>query len=241
MNLKIHSPRKAGPVFTGLLILAAAPLPAATVYSGIVDLDIPNNFNGIYLDFEAANSTTPGNDADLIATDSYTLGYSAAQPYDINLFFGGIGISYSDTFRPLVDDPVSNLSQILNVAENTEIASEAVAHSLGIASGVYGGSGTSNGAVGQSHFDVPDLNSDPNYSAFTPGQEGYLAFVINPGTVDENYGWMRLTLTNDGTVGTIHDWAYSDDVNFEVGAIPEPSTFLLSLLGTAALFRRRRD
>jgi hypothetical protein len=224
---------------TGIsLWLSAALLPAA-VYSGVVDIAIPTSYNGVYLNLGTGGTSEPGNDPDSILTDTYTIGYSAPAEWDVNFFFGGIGIAYSPTFRPFVDDTVGNRSQILNVATETVISTEAAARSVGVGSGAYGGSGRPNGSTQESHFDIPDLDSDPRYSAFTPGQVSYIAFVLNPGP-GEQYGWMEVTLTNNGTPGTIHRWAYSDDVNFEVGQIPEPGSLMLWLLAATTLLRRRR-
>lgn len=218
-------------------LLFATSAPAAVIYSGLVDIPIPTTFNGVYLNIGLAADSTPSDDSPTIQTDSYTVGYSEPASWDVNFFFGGIGIAYSDTFQPFVDDSVTNRSQILNVMPGTVASNEAMARTLGTAS--YGGSGTSNQSTGTSHFDLPTID-DPAYSAFTPGVEGYIAFVLNPGA-EELYGWMRVTLTNDGTAGTIHDWALSSDANFEVGMIPEPSIALLGGIGMLLLLRRKRS
>jgi len=218
-------------------LLLATSAPAAVIYySGIVDIPIPTTFNGVYLDIGLATHSTPPDDSPLVQVDSYTVGYSQPSSWDVNFFFGGIGIAYSNTFQPFVDDTVSNRSQILNVTLGTVIIAEADLRTLGTAA--FGGSGQSNQSTGTSHFNAPTIN-DPAYSAFTPGVEGYIAFVLVLNDTDY-YGWMRVTLTNDGTPGTIHNWAYSTDPNFTVGMIPEPSAALLGGLGLLALLRRRR-
>jgi hypothetical protein len=216
-------------------LLFATSAPAAVIYSGLVDIPIPTTFNGVYLDIGQAPST-PSDSSPTILVDSYTVGYSEPASWDVNFFFGGIGIAYSDTFQPFVDDTVSNRAQILNVASGTVISSEAASRTLGSAS--FGGSGRSNQSGGESHFDTPDLDG-ATYSAFMPGDQGYIAFVLNPG-VGQQYGWMRVTLNDDGTPGTIHDWAISSDSTFTVGMIPEPGVALLGSLGMLLLLRRRR-
>jgi hypothetical protein len=221
----------------GALLLSTSAPAAVIYYSGIVDIPIPTTFNGVYLDIGTQVASTPSNESPSVQNDTYTVGYNQPSSWDINIFFGGIGIAYSDTFQPFVDDTVSNRSQILNVVQGTVIIDEAVSRTLGTAA--FGGSGRSNQSTGDSHFDIPDLDSDPAYSAFTPGAEGYIAFVLNPG-IDEFYGWLRVTLTNDGTVGTIHDWAYSSDSGFTVGQVPEPAAALIGSLGLLMLLRRRR-
>jgi hypothetical protein len=218
-------------------ILLATSAPAAVIYySGLVDIPVPTTFNGVYLDIGTQVNSTPSNELPSVQTDSYTVGYNQPSSWDINFFFGGIGIAYSDTFSPFVDDTVSNRSQILNVAQGTVIIDEALSRTL--ATAAFGGSGRSNQSTGDSHFDIPELDG-ATYSAFTPGVEGYIAFVLNPG-VNVFYGWLRVTLTNDGTVGTIHDWAYSSDSGFTVGQIPEPRAALIGGIGMLMLLRRRR-
>ena len=223
-------------------LLAAGTVHGAVTYSGVVDIAIPTSFNGVYLDLAAGTPTTPPDAPDGVNFDSFTQGYSEPSDWDVNFFFGGIGIAYSDTFNPFVDDSVAQGSQILNVAIGTDIQSEAASRTLGINGNAYGGSGRPNGGSGESHFDTPDVNSNPAYSAFTPGTEGYIAFSLdtNDDGTDDQFGWMRVTLTNDGTPGTIHDWAYSDDVGFTVGQIPEPSSLVLLILGSLGLLRRKR-
>lgn len=225
-----------------MLLATAASPSAAVVYSGVVDIPIPTTFSGVYLDLATSGTSTPGNGADVVTPDSYTIGYSEPATWDVNFFLGGIGIGYSPTFQPFVDDAVGNRSQLVNVAVDLGIASEASTRTIGgnVSDGVYGGSGRSNGGTGESHFDTPAVDSNPNYSAFTPGTPGYIAFVLNPGA-GEQYGWMRVTLTNDGTAGTIHEWAYSDAITFQVAEIPEPSsTSLLGGFVVLCLLRRRR-
>ena len=227
----------------GLLILLVGEAKAAVIYSGEVNLTVTTDFNGIYLDIASGTPTNPSGDPDAVLTDSYTIGYTQPANWDINIFFGGIGIAYSDTFSAFVDgtaidsNDINGGSQILNVAFGTDIQAAAATRALATTS--FGGSGRPEGGSGESHFDTPDLNN-ATYSAFTPGVEGYIAFVIDvEGT--PNYGWMRVTLNDDGSIGTIHDWAYSTDAGFTVGQIPEPSTLILLLLGSLGLLRRRRD
>lgn len=219
-------------------LFAAAASPAA-VYSGILDLQIPATATGVYVDFETGDTPSPGTYTDPGGSPSYTIGYTEpTADWDVNLFFGGIGIAYSPTIQPFVDDTVDNRSQILQVVDGTVLSTEAAARTLGIGSEDFGGSGRSNGSAGESHFDAPSI-AGSTYSAFTPGQQGSIAFVLNPGS-GEQYGWMSVTLTDDGTPGTIHEWAFSDDASFQVGQIPEPGCLILLLVGGTTLLRRRR-
>lgn len=72
---------------------------------------------------------------------------------------------------------------------------------------------------------------------FTSGVEGYIAFVLDPESTPQ-YGWIRVTLADDGTPGVIHDWAYSDEP-LAVG-VPEPGATVLLALGACGLAARRR-
>jgi len=218
----------------GGLLLGAVPARAAIIYSGVVDIPIPTTFAGIYLDIAAGDTTAPTGGSD-VATDSYTIGYSEPLVWDVNFFFGGIGIAYSPTFRPFVDDTVGNRSQILNVSDDTVISTAAASRTVG--TDTYGGSGRSNQSSGSSHFDTPTVGP-PAYSAFTPGVPGYIAFVLNPGT-EAQYGWISVTL-NNGTEGTIHAWAYSDEPAFTVAQIPEPNAAPALVIAAALAASRRR-
>lgn len=151
-------------------LLLSTSAPAAVFYSDVVNISIPTNFNGVYLNIGTQASSTPSDGSPTVLPDSYTVGYSEPASWDVNLFFGGIAIAYSDTFQPFVDSSVTNRSQILNVAVGTVIEDEATARTLGIEASSFGGSGSSNQSSGSSHFNIPTIN-DPAYSAFTPGMK----------------------------------------------------------------------
>lgn len=230
------------------LSLAAGVAQAAVTWSDVVDIAIPTSFNGVYLDLAAGTPSTPAsNDPAQVNFDSYAVGYGAPASWDVNFFFGGIGIAYSPTFNPFVETPGDARSQILNVAFGTNISSNA-SQSLGLNN--YGGSGTPNGSDPDSLFssDIGALGSP--YSGFTQGvtttgEQGYIAFTLDTVTGTQ-YGWMKVTLDGDGdggvngNVGTIHEWAYSDDTAFTVGQVPEPGSLMLLLVGSLGLLRRKR-
>ena len=56
---------------------------AAVIYSGVKDLAIPTNLNGIYINIDTGASST-----------------SAITGWDINPFFGGAGVANSSAFQP---------------------------------------------------------------------------------------------------------------------------------------------
>ena len=67
----------------------------------------------------------------------------------------------------------------------------------------------------------------------------YIAFYFDNNNV-HNYGW-ALVAGLDSTQGSIIGWAYEDSgSSIRVGAIPEPSTYVLCGIGTFALIGHRR-
>lgn len=229
-------PNRFKPLLTGAgaLLLSAACSSAAITWSGVLDIAIPTNFAGVYLDLAVpGGDPTEPSGGGVAAADSYTIGYTAPTTWDVNLFFGGVGMAYSDTFQPARANGADFLSRVLNVAPDTTVDTSLIDYlGVGGVNATFGGSGQANGStVGESHFGVaPDT--------FQPGQPGNIAFVLDPQDATPLYGWIRVTLTDDGTPGTIHEWAYSD-TPITVGAIPEPGSVALLLVG-AVLLRRRR-
>jgi hypothetical protein len=181
---------------------------AAVIYSGLQSIPIPTTFTGIYLDLDtAATSSTP------------------SVGWDINPFFGGIGLAGSAAFQP-VRVGTGNTDTIRLFAINDLIDS-----TLMYASGTNGSS---------DHLGAP--------GNFQAGTEGYLGFrFIKNDLSGPYYGWMRLTLTSNTSGAYIHDWAWEDNgLGIHAGSllsIPEPSRALLLMLGITLGFcqKRRRD
>jgi hypothetical protein len=218
---------------TAAALLVCGPMAsAAVVYSGVVGIPIATTFEGTYVDLETGDS---GDEAAGVGTadgSSYTVGSAPTAGWDVNFFFGGIFLAHSPNFQPFRDDTADNRSYVHTVPVGTLIdAASAAANTL--ATPGFGGSGQSNGStVGEAHF-----GAGP--SQFTSGVEAYIAFVLDP-EGNPLYGWMRVTLQEDGSPGVIHDWAYSPD-SILVGTVPEPSgVLLLGAAGLLGVFRRRR-
>ena len=116
-------------ILVSILVLAlASAAPAATLYSGLQDIAIPTDFNGVYLDLDAGTTfhgTTTG----------------APAGWDINPFFGGAGIANSPSFQP-VRTGTGNLDAIINLGEGP-LVSSGQTYSSG-----FGGSGDDNQHIG---------------------------------------------------------------------------------------------
>lgn len=94
------------------LMLLATSAPAAVIYSGLQNINIPNDFEGVYLNTltAAATTTQPGswNNAPMI-----------------NPFFGGTAIATSDFLRPVITgtDQIENLAYSTVVGQGSNFAS----------------------------------------------------------------------------------------------------------------------
>lgn len=95
------------PILLPILLLTAAPATrAATIFSGILDLPIPLDFEGEYLRLDTSATATA------LPADW------ATAPW-INPFFGGVDIGNSPLLRPVI----TGADQILNLAPGTLIGS----------------------------------------------------------------------------------------------------------------------
>ena len=98
-------------ILLGAAILASTPaLQAQVFYSGIQDIPIPADFDGVYLDLDTGTSST-----------------SATAGWDLNPFFGGYAIANKDSFQPVrltsaVDGVVLNLAQGTSVGPGSTFA-----------------------------------------------------------------------------------------------------------------------
>ncbi len=149
---------------------SACPLRGAVIYSGLENISIGTGFDGVYLDIQTGVSSYSGN-------------------WDINPFFGGVGVATNNTFQA-ARVGTGNLDAMLRFDAGATVGS-----GLLFSSG-YGGS--------QTH-----LGSSPGQ--FAIGDEGYLAFrfITNDG-LSSYYGWMRVVFTANEGGALIEDWAYED-------------------------------
>ncbi len=111
-----------------LVLLASAPLPASLVQSGWVNLTIPLDPQGIYLDLDAGLT-----------------GFSEFAGWDVNFVFGGSEIYNSDKFQAVRvgtgnADAFTNIAQGFQVAAGTSFFSTGFGGSfthLGVAPGQF--------------------------------------------------------------------------------------------------------
>lgn len=162
---------------TAIAILPLIPRArAATIYSDLKDIAIPTTFAGVYLDLDAG--VTSG---------------AAFTGWDVNPFFGGVGIGNSAAFQP-VRVGASHLDAVVRFYRGMTVTS-----GLTFASGV-GGSGN----PGHEHIGA-------GIQQFQVGAEGYLAFKFTTNaSAGPLCGWMRVTLTNNAGGAVIRDWGYDD-------------------------------
>ena len=146
------------------------------------------------------------------------LDHSEAQEMDDTLVMAQE--QYPDLYEQFVSTPIFMYSGTLGgfleagVHESDTISAD---------SGIYGGGG--------------------NYLSWEPQTNSYfLGFEVSTldNTNDCYYGYMRISAvkTNSNLTLTLHEWAYETDANtpITVGAVPEPSTGALMILGIS-LFR----
>lgn len=141
----------------------------AVIYSDLRDLVIPTSFEGIYLDLDAG-----------------TTGTAEFTGWDINTFFGGVGVGNNTTFQP-ARTATGNADPILGLTVG------AAMDAARLFSTGFGGS--------QTHLGPQ----------FTAGLEGYLGFKFTTNAAaGPYYGWMRVVFTGNTAGALIKDWAYEN-------------------------------
>jgi len=171
---------------TGLLAVIGltGSLAADTLYSNLQNTAIPIDFTGLFVDVDGANG------------------------WDVNPFFGGIGVANSPLFQP-VRNGTGDLDRILNLSLGatvdinrlfaTSTNTDPNANTDGDPLTSFGGP---NYGGSQDHL----ANSAGNGKFVTiddPLQQDYLGFRLN----GVGYGWMRVFFTASGSP-VVKDWAY---------------------------------
>jgi autotransporter-associated beta strand protein len=164
-----------------LTIAMITPVGADVIYSNLQDISVPANFAGVYVDIETGNWNTNIN--------------SPQTGWDINPFFGGSVIWNSPSFQP-VRSGTSEFSAVVNLAAGTLVNSSSTYSTF-----VQGAGGENPGGAG---YGISETHLGNGSGQFVAGQEGYLGFRLN----GNQYGWMRVVLTNNTGGALIKEWAY---------------------------------
>jgi len=218
IGLWVGSPRwRVALVCRGVASLSFLGSASATIiYSGEQNIAITRDFNGVFIN-----------------VSDFQSGASGSSSWDLNPFFGGLGVANAPGFQP-VRIGTGDADPILPLALGSSI----------------GGSSTFSSGWGGSGAEDDSGHIGPGASQFTDGQIGYMGFkLIREDTV--NYGWMRVILTQNGDTGSILDWAYDTSGNSmisgftrDLGATPtvlaagSSQTFTASGAGTGILMER---
>jgi autotransporter-associated beta strand protein len=157
------------------------PASADVIYSNLQNIAIPTNFSGVYLNVETGGSNTNIN--------------SPQAGWDVNPFFGGSVMWNSPTFQP-VRTGTGEMDAVVNVADGSTVGSGSTYSTF-----VQGSGGENPGGPG---YGISETHMGAGVGQFVSGSEGYLGFRLN----GEDYGYMRVVLTNNTSGAVIKDWAY---------------------------------
>jgi hypothetical protein len=185
---------------------------ALVLHSGQLDLPIPYDFAGLSVN---------------ISTGETVAGYPAnwdSGPW-FNFDYGGVDISSSALFRPVVLAGSTYDEQVVNLVKGSLLGS------------------------GQEFAEAENASTTHFHELggpglFRQGESGYMGFLFQLHTGGPvHYGWARLTIDNTPAAqGVLHEWAYETTAAtpVTVGAIPEPAAGLLLLMAGVAVAGRRR-
>lgn len=165
----------------GLMIAMLASSSADVIYSNLQDISIPANFAGVYVDLQTGNWNTNIN--------------SPQTGWDVNPFYGGSVIWNSPSFQP-VRIGTGEMDAVVNLSAGTLVNSSSTYSTF-----VQGVGGENPGGPG---YGLSETHMGNGTGQFVSGQEGYLGFRLN----GNQYGWMRVVLTNNGSGALIKEWAY---------------------------------
>jgi hypothetical protein len=195
-----------------LLLAFALPAQAAVVYSGLQNISIPTDIDGVFIDIDGTSPMTAFTD------------FAGA---DINLFFGGMGIANNPAFQP-ARTSTSNLAAIVRFN-----AGDLINGSLNYATG-YGGSGDPNDHIGlgANQF-LEGTTGFLGFRFFTNASAGPYYGWMRVKLTSNTAGGQVTDWAFDDTGASI--------LAGFTGAVPEPSRVVLILLGLiGAVMRRRR-
>ncbi len=210
--------------------VAALPAQAVVVYSGTVNIAVPNSFDGLFLNVVTGSTFAgPGFPA---------LGGAGAN-YDVNIYFSGTWTLFAPGFLGQSEPtPVPAGSKGYVADSPTGTALNLPVGTLIGGSSVFNTSTTPAGALATGATTV---------LGFRFRNEGPNLAVSTDDTV--HYGWARFRLPSSGTgPGTLVDYAFESTPLTAIAAgvttpIPEPASYAMfgaGLLGLMAFMRRRQ-
>jgi PEP-CTERM motif len=210
----------AGAVLGGLL--AGGSAQAVIVYSGPVNLAIPNTTAGLYVNvLNGSSFSGPGTFP--------VLGGPGAN-YDFNVFGSTAWTLFSPTGtgQSLPTVPLTSRGYV-------SVSSTGAASSLAFGALIDGSSIFNTGSPSAAGLST----GTPAIFGFRFRNEGPDLASAADDTV--HFGWARVLLTA-GTPGTLIDYAFESSplTGIQAGVVPEPASWLLMGLGVAGLLARKR-
>lgn len=204
--------------------LAATSAQAVVVYSGTVNLAIPNTTAGLYVNvLDGSTFSGPG---------TFPILGGPGANYDFNLFGSTAWTAFSPTSSGQSAPTVPTTSR-------GYVSSSTTGGVVNLAAGTF--------IDGTSVYNT----GSPSAAAITTGGEALFGFRFrNEGAdlstaLDDtvHYGWARVILTG-GVPGTLVDYAFESSplTGLQAGVVPEPGAMLLmgtGLLGLIGWTRRR--
>ena len=162
---------------------------------------------------------------------------------DHEMVLGGQGITFALEILPVPEEQWPLLFVFDKSPTYINLQMGAVE---GVGEGLLANALTANTPINaDSGFTIPSYNSPPAFhsfriysnqqpSAWSNGDRSYLGFRDTDGQGAHYYGWVDLSISEDGSRAIIHSWAYESTPNKGIlaGAIPEPG---FTALGTTAL------
>lgn len=201
---------------------AAGSAQAVTVYSGVLNLAIPNTTAGLYVNvLDGSSFSGPGTFP--------VLGGPGAN-FDFNVFGSTAWTLFSPTSSgqsaPTV--PVTSRGYVA-------VSATGAASSLALGTVIDGSSIFNTGSPSAAGLST----GAPVIFGFRFRNEGPNLASAADDTV--HFGWARVVLTA-GTPGTLVDYAFESSplTGIQAGVVPEPATWLLMGLGGAGLMARKR-
>ncbi len=202
-------------------MLATGSAQALVVYSGPVNLAIPNTTAGLYVNvLNGSSFSGPGTFP--------TVGGPGAN-FDFNIF--------GSTAWTLFSPTTSGQNNAVPVTSRGYVSATATGAALSLAMGTV--------IDGSSVFNT----ASPSAAGLSTGSPVLFGFRFrNEGgdlvsTADDtvHFGWARVILTA-GTPGTLVDYAFESNplTGLQAGVVPEPAAWMLMGLGVAGLLLRKR-